>query len=113
MKPEVVVVDPLSALMTCGTLVQSRMMVLRLIDYVKSFGATALYLAVRNGQQDDDLDVSSLMDTWIVLENERKAGELERSLHVVKSRGMPHSAEIRRFLISEAGIEVQPGREAT
>ena len=110
-KPDAVVVDPLSALLASGTMVQSRMMVLRLIDYIKSFGATALYTLVNQGQHDTDLNVSSLMDTWIVLENQRRPNDLERLVHVVKSRGMPHSPDVRQFLIGDRGVEIKPRRE--
>lgn len=112
MKPDVVVVDPLSALMASGTALQSKMMVLRLIDYIKSFGATGLYLLVQQGQDGADLNVSSLMDTWIMLENERRPDALERRVHVVKSRGMPHSADVLRFIFGDGGIEIKPRREA-
>ncbi len=112
MAPDVVVVDPLSALLSSGTAVQSKMMVLRLIDYIKSFGATALYSVVYHDRDVVDLDVSSLMDTWIVLENERRLDNLERLLYVVKSRGMSHSPDVRRFLISDTGIEIKLKKEA-
>ena len=112
-KPDVVVVDPLSALLASGTVGQSKMMVLRLIDFIKSFGATSLYTLVRQQHDGTDLDVSSLMDTWIVLDNVRRAHDLERHIHVVKSRGMPHSPDVRQFLISDGGIEIKPGSEAS
>lgn len=111
-KPDVVVVDPLSALLASGTLIQSRMMVLRLIDYIKSQGATALYLEMQEERGATDLDISSLMDTWITLANERREDDFERRVHVVKSRGMAHSPDVRRFLIGDGGIEIKPRREA-
>lgn len=107
--PAVVVIDPLSALLTSGSVVQSQMMVLRLIDFIKSFGATALYLVIQDGVVGTDLNVSSLMDTWIALDNVRRADAFERRMHVVKSRGMPHSPDVRQFLIGTEGIEIRPG----
>lgn len=110
--PDVVVVDPLSALLTSsGTSGQSKMMSLRLVDYVKSAGATALYLSVLPARDDLDLDISSLMDTWIALENERRPDDLERSVRIVKSRGMPHSPDVRRFVIRDTGVEIRPRTE--
>ena len=79
-KPDAVVIDPLSALGVSGTLIQSRMMVLRLIDYIKSAGATALYTMVGEGDRAIGLEVSSLMDTWIALENVRREDDLERRI---------------------------------
>ena len=49
LKPDVVVIDPLSALQASGSAGQSGIMVLRLIDFLKSAGATALYLNVQAG----------------------------------------------------------------
>lgn len=110
-RPDVVVVDPLSALLSSGTTMQSRMMTLRLVDYVKSFGATGLFLSVDQTREQGDLEVSSLMDTWIVLDNVRRPNDLERRLLVMKSRGMPHSPDIRRFAMSGHGIEIRPSVE--
>jgi len=106
-KPDAVVIDPLSALGASGTLIQSRMMVLRLIDYIKSAGATALYTMVGQGDQSVALDVSTLMDTWIAVENVRREDDLERRIHVVKSRGMPHSADVREFTIGRHGLAIR------
>lgn len=106
-KPDCIVVDPLSALLSSGTVVQSRLMGLRLIDFIKSFGATALFLLVQDGQESTDLNVASLMDTWMVVENKRHRDGLERRIYVVKSRGMPHSADVRQLSILSAGIEVK------
>jgi circadian clock protein KaiC len=106
-KPDLVLVDPLSALTAGGTASQSINMVLRLIDYLKSAGATTLYLAVQGGSEDaTDLNVSSLMDTWIAIKNLRQERELVRRLYIVKSRGMPHSADVRLLSIGHDGLRV-------
>jgi circadian clock protein KaiC len=106
MKPDVVVIDPLSALGHGGSSAQASIMVLRLIDYLKSAGMTALYLDVKNYEDMADLNVSSLMDTWIMLKNARTEKELERRLYVVKSRGMAHSAGVRQLSIGSVGVQV-------
>jgi circadian clock protein KaiC len=111
-KPDVVIVDPLSALQSSGTIGQSRMMVLRLIDYLKSAGATTLYLSVQNGDDRTELEISSLMDTWTTLRNNRGEKELERRLYVVKSRGMPHSADVRLLTIEQNGLKVVERKDA-
>jgi circadian clock protein KaiC len=112
-KPDVIVVDPLSALQASGTIVQSRVMVLRLVDYLKSAGATSLYLAVQGEADHTELEVSSLMDTWITMKNNRQERELERRIFVVKSRGMPHSADVRLLKIEESGLHVVERRETS
>ncbi len=105
-RPEVVVVDPLSALQASGTMGQSQVMVLRLIDHLKGLGVTSLFLSLPGADDRADLSISSLMDTWIVLTNLRRDDGLERRIHIAKSRGMAHSSDVRDFGISAAGIEV-------
>lgn len=54
--------------------------------------------------------VSSLMDTWILLRNLEADGERNRTLFVLKSRGMSHSHRVREFTLSERGIELVDAR---
>ncbi len=112
LKPDVIVVDPLSALEGGGNTAQACTMVLRLIDYLKSAGATALYLSVNDGDEKTNLNISSLMDTWIIVRNTQKEDGLERRLFIVKSRGMAHSADVRRLSIGSQGIQVSERKEA-
>jgi circadian clock protein KaiC len=51
--------------------------------------------------------VSSLIDTWILLRDIELAGERNRGIYVLKSRGMKHSNQIREFLITNEGIQLQ------
>jgi len=113
LRPDVVVVDPLSALQASGSAGQSGIMVLRLIDHVKSAGATALYLTVQGDVDKTDLNISSLMDTWITLRNHREASGLERRLYVVKSRGMAHSSDVRSFSIGSEGVRIDEIKEGS
>jgi circadian clock protein KaiC len=106
MRPDVVVVDPLSALRAGGTLGQSNIMVLRLIDYLKSAGTTALYLNVQSSDDMSEMNISSLMDTWIKITNPRDDNVPERRVFVVKSRGMSHSATMSQFEIGTNGVRI-------
>ena len=54
-----------------------------------------------------DIHVSSLIDTWLVLRDLESGGERNRGLMVLKSRGMAHSNQIREFLLTNNGIELQ------
>ena len=54
----------------------------------------------------NERDVSSLMDCWISLNTVESAGERHRNLYILKSRGMSHSNQVRRFLFSSRGIQV-------
>jgi circadian clock protein KaiC len=112
-KPERVIVDPVSALQASGSSGQSQIMLLRLIDYLKTVGATTLFLAVQGDADQTELNISSLMDTWISLKNHRCEHELERRLHIVKSRGMPHSAAVSLLRISQDGVQLTERRDAS
>ena len=107
LRPDVVVVDPLSALQVSGHGGQSTLTVLRLVDFLKSAGTTALYLTVQADEDKTALNISSLMDTWISLTNSRRDSGLERRLHIVKSRGMAHSSDMRLLSIGSAGVRVE------
>jgi circadian clock protein KaiC len=111
--PPVVVVDPLSALEIGGSLAQAGMMVLRLVDYLKAAGATTLFLSVQEGDDKANLSISSLMDSWIKVRNVQMENGLERRLLIVKSRGMAHSADVRRLSIGAQGVQVFARKEAS
>jgi circadian clock protein KaiC len=105
-RPDFVIIDPLSALQASGSRDQSTLMVLRLVDFLKSLGVTTLYLAVQGDKDQTELNVSSLMDTWLSVQNRRQDNELERSLYVIKSRGMAHSSDVRRLALDSGGAHV-------
>jgi hypothetical protein len=46
------------------------------------------------------------MDTWLLLHNVEFNGERNRTLYVLKSRGMAHSNQVREFGLSDAGIDL-------
>ena len=50
--------------------------------------------------------MSSLMDSWLLLQDFEGNGERNRVLYVLKARGMAHSNQIREFLISNKGIDL-------
>jgi len=52
------------------------------------------------------MNMSSLMDSWILLQDFEGNGERNRVLYVLKARGMAHSNQVREFLISDHGIDV-------
>jgi circadian clock protein KaiC len=105
--PSAVVIDPLSALIASGTHYQTASMAVRLTDYLKSQAITALYLSLQQDQEGPSgLDISSIMDTWIVVRNERADSDLSRRLHIVKARGMEHSSAVRGMLITGSGLRL-------
>jgi circadian clock protein KaiC len=105
-RPAAVVVDPFSALVASGAHYQAHSMALRFTDYLKSQAITALYLSLEDTGGATGLDVSSIMDTWIVLRNMRSDTDLSRRFHIVKARGIAHSSEVRRMEITGRGIRL-------
>jgi circadian clock protein KaiC len=105
-KPSVTVIDPVTNLLTVGTLTDVQAMLTRLIDHLKMEGITAMLTSLTPGAVDTDSTISSLMDTWIVLTNENVDGVYRRSLGDLKSRGMAHSNEVRTFELTDRGLQV-------
>lgn len=108
-KPQVVIVDPVTSLTAAGSNPDAAAMLLRLIDFLKSGGITAMFLSLTSGgsaQEATEVGISSLIDTWIVLRDIELGGERNRGLYVIKSRGMSHSNQIREFLITSDGIDL-------
>ncbi|HET9717724.1 MAG TPA: circadian clock protein KaiC [Pseudolabrys sp.] len=107
--PETVVVDPMSALTAAGVVGDVHSMVLRLVDFLKTRGVTALFtnLGLGSGETSTtEMQASSLMDTWLLLYNRESNGEHNRQLYVLKSRGMAHSNQVREFILSSEGIKL-------
>ncbi|MGJ4892074.1 circadian clock protein KaiC [Bradyrhizobium sp. HKCCYLRH3099] len=105
--PAAVVVDPISALMGAGIAGDVHSMTLRLIDFLKSRGVTALFTNLGAGAADTattEMQISSLTDTWLLLYNRETNGEHNRQLYLLKSRGMAHSNQVREFVMRADGI---------
>jgi circadian clock protein KaiC len=108
--PAGVVVDPLSALMNVGLAGDVHSMLLRLLDFLKTRGITALFTNLGLGSAEEtttQMQISSLIDTWLLLYNRESNGEHNRQLYVLKSRGMAHSNQIREFMLSSDGIKLR------
>jgi circadian clock protein KaiC len=106
-KPDVVIIDPISALRGPGIEVYATL--LRMVDLPKSRGITALFTSLQNdGGLFDvaDQGLSSLMDTWIKLVDMEANGEMNRVLYVIKSRGMGHSNQVREYRVTGTGLEI-------
>lgn len=109
-RPQNVVIDPISNLVAAGSVVEAQAMLVRLIDFLKARGVTALYTSLASGGSDaeaTDVGISSLTDTWLLVRQAEVNGERNRTLFVLKSRGMGHSNQVREFLMSGNGIELR------
>ena len=106
--PAVVAVDPISNLTLDRNEIEVKPTLMRLIDFLKQQQITTLFTSLTAGggatPEDSQVGVSSLMDTWLLLRNVEFNGERNRTIYVLKSRGMAHSNQVREFVLSDAGI---------
>jgi circadian clock protein KaiC len=108
-QPSVVILDPMTSLLVAGSESETKAMVTRLIDFLKSQQITSLFTGlthVGNPLQQSEISISSLMDSWLLLQDIEGNGERNRVLYVLKARGMAHSNQSREFLISHRGIDL-------
>jgi circadian clock protein KaiC len=110
-RPSLVVLDPISAFMGHSEQLEVQSMLLRVVDFLKSHGITAVFTHLMHSQAgttETDVGLSSLMDAWILLLNRENNGEFNRELYLLKARGMSHSNQVREFLMSNEGIKLIP-----
>ena len=113
-KPRAVVIDPLTSLIAEGSQREIQSMVTRMIDLLKSNGVTGFFTSLVSSTAQNytsgEVGVSSLIDTWLVVrEIEEDAGKKRiRGLYIVKSRGMAHSSDVHKLVLSNDGIALVP-----
>jgi circadian clock protein KaiC len=108
-RPAAVIVDPMTSLLAAGTDAETKGMMTRLMDFLKSEQITAVFTSLTQGGhalEQSESAMSSLMDAWLLLQDFEGNGERNRVLYVLKARGMAHSNQIREFLISSRGIDL-------
>jgi circadian clock protein KaiC len=115
-KPDVVVVDPVTNLITVGTQLDVRAMLTRLIDFLKTRNITAFFTSLTAASGDwesTDAMISSLMDAWVLTTATTEGRKRIRQVLVLKSRGMATSDDVREFRLSDRGIEILPTSSAS
>src|SRR6188768_285097 len=107
-KPQTVILDPISSFMSAGTAQQIKAMLVRLFDWLKIQQITGLVtcLTTPTTREETDVGISSLIDTWIEVRDLEFAGERNRALYLLKSRGMSHSNQVRELIISDNGVSL-------
>ena len=109
-EPRMVIVDPITTFLGTSTSAETEAMLMRLIDFLKSRQITAVFTSlVHSGrpQEGSQAGISSLIDTWLLLRDIELGGERNRGLHILKSRGMAHSNQVREFLLTDHGVELK------
>lgn len=108
-KARCLVIDPVSTLAKSGNELTAHGVAERLIDWSKNEGITLICTSLLDemaGQNNigTPLQISTIADTWIHLNYLVQAGERNRGLSIVKSRGTEHSNQVRELILSNKGV---------
>jgi circadian clock protein KaiC len=106
--PSVVVMDPISDFVRLGTAVDVAALLTRQVDFLKARGVTSLFTSLTSVRDSASVEhqMTSLVDTSLLVKTLEGNGEHNRVLYVLKARGMSHSNQIREFLLTDHGIEL-------
>lgn len=108
--PHCVIIDPITNFVSVGKQDEVKAMLLRVMDYLKAKGLTLFVTALTAGSgyaDETELHVSSLIDTWIVIDQIAKRYTRRLELFIVKSRGMDHSRTAHELILSSNGLSLQ------
>ncbi|MGA9390741.1 MAG: circadian clock protein KaiC [Candidatus Sulfotelmatobacter sp.] len=108
-QPRVVVLDPVGSLIQAGNRRDAHIMLIRLIDFLKQRGVTGFLTNLTGGGdviERTEVEISSIVDTWLFVRDIELGGERNRALYVLKSRGMAHSNQLREFLLTDHGVDL-------
>ena len=110
--PRIIVLDPITNLMSEGINSEIRQMLAHFVDFLKSKNITTLFTAAITLESikasPSDEGISAMMDTWILVRDIELNSERNRGIYVLKSRGMNHSTQVREFVITDEGIALLP-----
>jgi circadian clock protein KaiC len=110
-KPSIVILDPITNLITIGSMSEVKAMLIRLIDFLQEQQITVMFTALSLNtviSEQTDEGVSSLVDAWLLVRDIEFNGERNRGMYIMKSRGMKHSNQVREFVISDKGLDLVP-----
>ena len=108
-KARCVVIDPVSRFAKSGNELTAHGVAERLIDWSKADGITLVCTSLLDEISDQNqgntpLQISTMADTWVHLSYLVQAGERNRGISIMKSRGMAHSNQVRELILSDAGV---------
>ena len=108
-KARCLVIDPVSTLAKSGNELTAHGVAERLIDWSKADATTLVCTSLLDEMATNEggstpLQISTIADTWIHLNYLVQAGERNRGLSIVKSRGTEHSNQVRELILSNQGV---------
>jgi circadian clock protein KaiC len=103
------VIDPVSTLSKAGNELTAHGVAERLIDWSKADGVTLVCTSLLDEMDSPStgstrLQISTLADTWLHLNYLVQAGERNRGMSIIKSRGTAHSNQVRELILSNSGV---------
>jgi circadian clock protein KaiC len=110
-EPDTVVLDPITSFTPIGSATEIGAMLTRLLDYMKEKGINSILTSLTPGMGSDeetDTGVSSVADTWIIINFLRTEMGRQRQIYVHKARGIAHSQTIGELVFSGSGPLVKP-----
>jgi circadian clock protein KaiC len=107
-EPTVAVLDAVASLGRTGRESATTSVISRDLDLLKSRGITTVLTTLTHDDsaESSQVDMSSLIDTWLLLRNHESNGERNRLMFVIKSRGSAHSNQVREFVLTSNGAEL-------
>ena len=107
-QPQCFVIDPLSAIVHSDGDTRRRMPE-KILTLTKASGITLLCTSLLgNGgdslNEETGIQISAVADTWIHISYSILAGERNRALSIIKSRGSEHSNQVRELVIDSQGV---------
>ena len=111
-QPTIIILDPVSNLITEGPNSDVRIMLTQFIWYLKTKKLTVMFTAAITlnsiSLNQNDEGITSTVDTWIMLQDIDLINKRVNTLEVKKSRGMNHSKQKKEIKISSDGISLLP-----
>jgi circadian clock protein KaiC len=107
-RPRVVVIDSVTSLMSMGSPAEVTSMAIRLIDFLKMDGITLYMTSLSEAGMAAEMsgvNISSLVDAWILLRNLEVRGNRVRTFSIPKARGMAHSSHTHEFVFTSRGVK--------
>lgn len=108
-RPKTIILDPITNLVTVGTVNDIKSILIRLIDFLQQEQITVMFTALTLNNivtEQTDEGVSSLVDAWLMVRDIEFNGERNRGMYIMKSRGMKHSNQVREFVITDKGLDL-------
>ena len=105
------VIDPMSTWSKSGSDMNAHSVAERLTDWSKANGSTLICTSLLDEMSSQteagsSLQISTLADTWIHLNYLMQAGERNRGVSIIKSRGTAHSNQVRELILSNDGVNL-------